>query len=54
MYDLLKQLCRERGITISKLCTEVTGNSANLAPWKKDNIPFRKEKHLPIVTGAFS
>ena len=35
MYDLLKQLCRERGITISKLCTEVTGNSANLATWKK-------------------
>lgn len=35
MYELLKELCRERGTTISKLCTEVTGNSANLATWKK-------------------
>lgn len=35
MYELLKELCRERGTTISKLCTVVTGNSANLATWKK-------------------
>ena len=35
MYDLLKQLCRERGVTITQLCIQVTGNSGNLATWKK-------------------
>lgn len=35
MYDLLKRLCRERGFTITQLCIQVTGNSGNLATWKK-------------------
>ena len=35
MYEFLKQLCEERNTNISKLCTEVTGNSGNLATWKK-------------------
>lgn len=35
MYNFLKQLCEERGTNISSLCTAVTGNSGNLATWKK-------------------
>ena len=35
VYDVLKALCAERGLTVTKLCTIVTGNSGNLATWKK-------------------
>lgn len=35
MYQRLKMLCKERGTTVTKLCEEVTGNSGNLATWKK-------------------
>ena len=35
MYEFLKKLCKERNTNISQLCTEVTGNSGNLATWKK-------------------
>lgn len=35
MYDLLKKLCSERGMTVTQLCISVTGNSGNLATWKK-------------------
>lgn len=37
MYERLKNLCTEKGISISKLCQEMTGNSANLATWVKGN-----------------
>ena len=35
MYELLKQLCKEKGTTVTQLCILVTGNSGNLATWKK-------------------
>ena len=35
MYELLKSLCLERGINVTELCKQVTGNSGNLATWKK-------------------
>ena len=35
MYELLKKLCSERGMTVTQLCITVTGNSGNLATWKK-------------------
>lgn len=35
MYNKLKQLCDEKGTTITKLCEIVTGSSGNLATWKK-------------------
>lgn len=35
MYELLKKLCSERGMTVTQLCISVTGNSGNLATWKK-------------------
>ena len=35
MYELLKQLCKEQGTTVTQLCILVTGNSGNLATWKK-------------------
>ncbi len=35
MYERLKSICKRRGTTVTKLCEEVTGNSGNLATWKK-------------------
>lgn len=35
MYNTLENLCNERGITITKLCVQVTGSSGNLSTWKK-------------------
>ena len=35
MYDILEQLCNERGVAITKLCKDVTGSSGNLSTWKK-------------------
>lgn len=35
MYQKLKNLCKEKGITVTQLCIQVTGNSGNLATWKK-------------------
>lgn len=35
MYQKLKDLCKEKGITVTQLCIQVTGNSGNLATWKK-------------------
>ena len=38
MYNFLKELCKEKGTSVSQLCIEVTGNSGNLATWKKGYI----------------
>ena len=46
MYERIKELCAERGISISKLCQEMTGNSANLATWVKGN--FKAEMIIKI------
>lgn len=35
MYEFWKNLCKKKGTSISNLCIKVTGNSANLATWKK-------------------
>ena len=35
MYEFLKKICIERGTTVTELCKQVTGNSGNLATWKK-------------------
>lgn len=35
MYNRLKQICKEKGTTITKLCEQATGNSGNLATWAK-------------------
>ena len=35
MYEKLKKLCKERGLSVTRLCELVTGNSGNLATWKK-------------------
>lgn len=35
MYKFWSKLCKEKGLTITKLCTIVTGNSGNLATWQK-------------------
>lgn len=35
MYDILEELCNNKGITITKLCVQVTGSSGNLSTWKK-------------------
>lgn len=34
----IKELCSEKGITITKLCVNVTGSKGNLTTWNKGNI----------------
>ncbi len=38
MYELIKKLCAEKGISPTKLCTEITGSKGNLPTWQKGNI----------------
>ncbi len=38
MYEVLLKLCKERGISITNLCLEITGSRGNLNTWKKGNI----------------
>ena len=38
MYKKLQEMCKAKGTTITALCKEVTGNSGNLATWKKGHI----------------
>lgn len=38
MYETLLNLCKERGITITNLCIEITGSPGNLSTWKRGNI----------------
>ncbi len=35
MYKRLQEICKSKGTNITALCKEVTGNSGNLATWKK-------------------
>lgn len=35
MYNRIEKLCKERGTTITAVCTLVTGSSGNLSTWKK-------------------
>lgn len=35
MYDRLKKICKENGLSVTALCEKATGNSGNLATWKK-------------------
>lgn len=35
MYKRLQEICKAKGTNITALCKEVTGNSGNLATWKK-------------------
>ena len=38
MYELIKELCSKKGISPTKLCTEITGSKGNLPTWQKGNI----------------
>ena len=38
MYELIKKLCNKKGISPTKLCTEITGSKGNLPTWQKGNI----------------
>lgn len=35
MYKRLQEICKSKGTNVTALCKEVTGNSGNLATWKK-------------------
>lgn len=35
MYKRLQEICKSKGTTVTALCKDVTGNSGNLATWKK-------------------
>lgn len=49
MYERLKKICAEKGLTVSKLCEIVTGSSGNLATWKKD---YMRSDYLSAVADA--
>lgn len=38
MYELIEKLCKEKGISPTKLCVQITGSRGNLPTWKKGNI----------------
>ena len=38
MYELLLELCKSKGISVTNLCLEITGSRGNLSTWKKGNI----------------
>jgi transcriptional regulator with XRE-family HTH domain len=38
MFERIRTLCIENGITVTELCKQVTGSSGNLPTWKKGNI----------------
>lgn len=46
MYERLKELCKKRGINITKLCEEVTNSSGNLSTWKKG---YMRSDYLALV-----
>ena len=43
MYERLKELCEQKGTTITRLCIEATGNSGNLQTWKNNNGHMRSD-----------
>ena len=53
LYQRIKKLCDERGITINKLEKEIGGGNAAIQKWKNtDNQPVDKMKlsSLPIFS----
>ena len=38
MYELIEKLCKEKGISPTSLCVQITGSRGNLPTWKKGNI----------------
>ncbi len=38
IYELIESLCKEKGTSPTKLCTETTGSRGNLPTWQKGNI----------------
>lgn len=38
-YDIIKELCKENNISISKLCSEINISSGAIDKWKKGAIP---------------
>lgn len=50
MYEIIKQLCDENNITISKLCEMVTNSTGNLATWKKN---YMRSDYLQKIADYF-
>lgn len=38
MFERIRVLCVENGLTVTELCKQLTGSSGNLPTWKKGNI----------------
>lgn len=51
MYSILETLCNERGTTITKLCTQITGSSGNLSTWKKG---YMRSDYLVKIADYFN
>ena len=50
MYEIINQLCKERKISITKLCEMVTNSSGNLATWKKG---YMRSDYLQKIADYF-
>lgn len=38
IFTIIESLCKESGVTVSKVCADITGNKSNLPTWKKGSI----------------
>jgi len=38
IFTIIESLCKEAGVSVTRVCTDITGNKGNLPTWKKGNI----------------
>lgn len=38
IYERIREICEQKGTTITAICKKITGNPGNLSTWKKGNI----------------
>ena len=51
MYERINNLCKQNGITITRLCEKITNSKGNLVTWKKNNI---RPEHLMQIAALFN
>ena len=50
IFERIKALCKDNGISVSTLMTEVTGNVGNAPTWKKGHI---RTDYLTVICAKF-
>lgn len=38
IFTIIESLCKKAGVSVTRVCTDITGNKGNLPTWKKGNI----------------